>query len=176
MRFTETPLRGAFVIELEPHADARGFFARSFCRREFQAHGLDPDIAQRNLSFNQRAGTVRGMHFQNAPAAEAKLIRCLRGRIHDVAIDLRPGSPTFGHHFAVELTDVTLNALYLPKGLAHGFQSLVDETMVEYQMSEYHSPESGVGFRYDDPAFNLAWPLAVTTISEQDLAWPAFAS
>jgi dTDP-4-dehydrorhamnose 3,5-epimerase len=172
--FTETPLQGAFLVDLERHPDTRGFFARSFCRREFEKHGLNADIAQRNLSLNQRAGTLRGMHFQKAPASEAKLVRCLQGRIHDIIIDLRPGSVTFRKHFAVELNDETYRALYVPESFAHGFQSLADSTLVEYQMSEYYAPEYGTGFRYDDAAFALSWPLSVTNISEQDLAWPAF--
>ena len=174
MIFTETPLKGAFLIHLEPHLDSRGFFARAFCRREFEAHGLNPAIAQCNLSFNEKAGTLRGMHFQKAPASEAKLVRCLRGRIYDVIVDLRPESPTFRKHFAVELGDETYRALFIPEFFAHGFQSLVDETLVEYQMSEYYAPEHGGGFRYDDVAFTLAWPLPITVISEQDLGWPAF--
>jgi dTDP-4-dehydrorhamnose 3,5-epimerase len=172
--FTETPLKGAFLIDLEPHLDSRGFFARTFCRREFEAHGLNPAIAQCNLSFNHRAGTLRGMHFQEGPAREAKLIRCLRGRIYDVIIDLRPQSSTYREHFVVELTADSYRALFVPESFAHGFQSLVDETLVEYQMSEYYARERSRGFRYDDPVFALAWPLAITVISEQDLAWPAF--
>ena len=173
--FTETPLKGAFLIELEPHPDWRGFFARTFCRREFEERGLNPEIAQCNLSLNLRAGTLRGMHFQKAPACEAKLVRCLRGRIYDVIIDLRPQSPTYRKHFAVELTAESYRALFVPEFFAHGFQSLVDETLVEYQMSEYYDRQRSYGFRYDDSAFGLAWPLAITVISEQDLAWPAFA-
>ncbi len=176
MTFTETPLQGAFLIDLERHQDSRGFFARSFCRREFEAHGLDPEIAQRNLSFNEKAGTLRGMHFQKAPASEAKLVRCLRGRILDVIVDLRPESRTYRRHFAVELSDETLRALFIPKSFAHGFQSLVDQTLVEYQMSESYAPALGSGFRYDENAFAITWPLPVTVISEQDLAWPAFSS
>jgi len=172
--FTETPLKGAFLIDPEPHLDSRGFFARTFCRREFEAHGLNPAIAQCNLSFNHRAGTLRGMHFQEAPAREAKLVRCLRGRIYDVIIDLRPQSSTYREHFVVELTADSYLALFVPEFFAHGFQSLVDETLVEYQMSEYYARERSRGFRYDDPVFALAWPLAITVISEQDLAWPAF--
>jgi len=172
--FTETPLKGAFLIDLEPHPDSRGFFARTFCRREFEANGLNPAIAQCNLSFNHKAGTLRGMHFQEAPAGEAKLVRCVRGRIYDVIVDLRPRSPTYRERFVVELTAESYRALFVPEVFAHGFQSLVDETLVEYQMSEYYAPERGSGFRYDDPAFTLAWPLAITVISEQDLAWPAF--
>ena len=174
MTFTETPLQGAFLIDLEPHQDSRGFFARSFCRREFEAHGIDPEIAQRNFSFNQSAGTLRGMHFQKAPASEAKLVRCLRGRILDVIVDLRPESQTYRQHFAVELSEETLRAFFIPESFAHGFQSLVDQTLVEYQMNEYYGPELASGFRYDESAFAIAWPLPVTIISEQDLAWPVF--
>jgi dTDP-4-dehydrorhamnose 3,5-epimerase len=172
--FTETPLQGAFLIDLEPHRDARGFFARSFCRREFEANGLNPNVAQRNLSLNHKAGTLRGMHFQKGPAAEAKLVRCLQGRIYDVIVDLRPHSPTYREHFAVELSGESYRALFIPELFAHGFQSLIDQSLMEYQMSEYYAPEHESGFRYDDPVFKLAWPLAVTVISEQDLAWPAF--
>ena len=175
MIFTETPLQGAFLIDLEPHCDARGFFARSFCRREFEVHGLNPAIAQRSLSLNHKAGTLRGMHYQSAPAGEAKLVRCLQGRIYDAIIDLRPESATYREHFAVELSAESYRALFIPELFAHGFQSLVDESLVEYQMSECYAPKYGTGFRYDDPAFALVWPLAVTVISEQDLAWPAFA-
>ena len=176
MTFTETPLQGAFLIDLEPHQDSRGFFARSFCRREFEAHGLDPEIAQRNLSFNEKAGTLRGMHFQKAPASEAKLVRCLRGRILDVIVDLRPESQTYRTFFAVELSAETLRALFVPKSFAHGFQSLVDQTLVEYQMTESYAPDLASGFRYDETAFAITWPLPVSVISEQDLAWPAFSS
>jgi dTDP-4-dehydrorhamnose 3,5-epimerase len=172
--FTETPLQGAFLIDLEPHCDARGFFARSFCRREFEAYGLNPAVAQRSLSLNHKVGTLRGMHFQSAPAGEAKLVRCLQGRIYDAIVDLRPESVTYREHFAVELSAESYRALFIPELFAHGFQSLVDETLVEYQMSESYAPEYGRGFRYDDPAFALVWPLAVTVISERDLAWPAF--
>ena len=150
MIFTETPLKGSYLIDLEPHQDARGFFARSFCRREFEARGLNPEVAQRNLSFNQMAGTLRGMHFQKAPAREAKLVRCLRGKIHDIIVDMRPDSQTFRKHFAVNLADDTYRALFVPESFAHGFQSLVDDTLVEYQMSECYTPELGSGFRYDD--------------------------
>ena len=174
MIFTETPLKGAFLIELEPRTDARGFFARTFCRREFEENGLNPPIAQCNLSFNLKAGTVRGMHFQKAPAREAKLVRCVRGGIHDVIVDLRPQSSTFRKHFAVELNADNRRALFVPESFAHGFQSLVDETEVEYQMSEFYRPEHARGFRYDDPAFAIPWPWPVSVISEQDLQWPAF--
>ena len=174
MILVETPLPGAFVIELELRRDRRGFFARSYCRREFERSGLDLEIVQTNLSFNAKAGTLRGMHFQRPPAEESKLVRCSRGTIFDVIIDLRRDSATYGKHFAVELSDDSHRALFVPKGFAHGFQALSDEVMVEYQMGAYYSPNEATGIRYDDPAFAIEWPLPVTTISEQDLSWPRF--
>jgi dTDP-4-dehydrorhamnose 3,5-epimerase len=174
MILVETPLPGAFVIELELRRDPRGFFARSYCRREFERSGLDLEMVQTNLSFNAKAGTLRGMHFQRPPAEESKLVRCSRGTIFDVIIDLRRDSATYGKHFAVELSDDSHRALFVPKGFAHGFQALSDEVMVEYQMGAYYSPNEATGIRYDDPAFAIEWPLPVTTISEQDLSWPRF--
>ena len=174
MIFTETPLAGAFLIDLEPHADERGFFARTFCRREFEAHGLNSNIVQCNTSFNRAAGTIRGMHSQKPRASEAKLVRCVRGAIHDVIIDLRPKSSTYTKSFAVTLTAENRRALFVPESFAHGFQTLEDNCEIEYQMSEYHTPGSATGYRYDDPAFALIWPLPVSLISAQDLAWPAF--
>ena len=170
----ETPLPGAFVIELELLRDSRGFFARSYCRREFEARGLDLEIVQTNLSFNAKAGTLRGMHFQRPPAEESKLVRCCRGTIFDVIIDLRHDSATYGKHFAVELSDDSHRALFVPKGFAHGFQALSDGVMVEYEMGADYSPNDAAGIRYDDPAFGIEWPLPVAAISEQDLAWPSF--
>ena len=172
--FTETPLAGAFVIDLEPHPDDRGFFARTFCRREFAAHGLNPEVAQCNTSFNRKAGTLRGMHYQKPPTSEAKLVRCVRGGIHDVIVDLRSESETYGKHFATKLTAENRRALFVPQSFAHGFQTLEDESEIEYQMSEYYKVESGAGFRHDDPALAIEWPLPVSSISEQDLAWPSF--
>lgn len=169
MIFTETPLPGAYLIDLEPHRDERGFFARTFCRREFEAHGLNPTVAQCNLSLNHQAGTLRGMHYQKAPSREAKLVRCIRGAIHDVIVDCR-----LGQSFAVELTANNRRALFVPEGFAHGFQTLMDNSEVEYQMSEFYNPDGGAGYRYDDPALAIAWPRPVTVISPQDLAWPAF--
>ena len=174
MIFTETPLAGAFLIDLERHKDERGFFARTFCRREFEAHGLNPAIAQCNTSFNHKAGTIRGMHRQQPPASEAKLVRCVRGAIYDVIIDLRCDSQTYSKHFAARLTAENHRALYVPESFAHGFQTLEDNCEIEYQMSEYHTPGSAAGYRYDDPAFAITWPLPVTLISAQDLAWPVF--
>ena len=174
MKFTETPLPGAFIIDLEPHQDERGFFARTFCVREFWEHGLNSTVAQCNLSSNLKAGTLRGMHFQEPPLSEAKLVRCIRGAIHDVVVDLRPQSATYRRQFAVELNTVNRRALFVPALLAHGFQTLMDNTEVEYQMSEAYVPEGARGFRYDDAAFAIRWPLPVSVISEQDLSWPPF--
>lgn len=174
MIFTETPLAGAYFIDLEPHHDDRGFFARSFCQREFEAHGLNASVAQCNLSYNSKAGTVRGLHYQRAPTREAKLVRCIRGAILDVIVDCRPPSPTYGRHLAVELTAANRRALFVPEDFAHGFQTLLDDCEVEYQMSEFYQAGSGAGFRYDDPALAITWPLPVTRISEQDLSWPFF--
>ena len=174
MIFNETPLKGAYIIEIEPHTDDRGFFARTFCVREFEQHGLDAATVQCNVSFNLEAGTLRGMHFQAPPVTEAKLVRCVRGGVHDVIVDLRTQSPTYQRHFAVELSANNRRALFIPKSFAHGFQTLCDETEVEYQMSEFYKPGFSCGFRFDDPAFAIQWPLPVTIISEQDLRWPPF--
>ena len=174
MIFTETPLPGAFLIELELHSDPRGFFARTFCRLEFEKHGLSSNVVQCNVSSNSKAGTLRGMHFQKPPSAEAKLVRCVRGALHDVIVDLRPDSATYRSSYAVELSAANRRALYIPENFAHGFLTLVDDTEVEYQMSEYYQPDSAAGFRYDDPAFELKWPGRVQVISEQDLSWPRF--
>jgi len=174
MIFSETPLKGAYTIDIEPRTDDRGFFARTFCVREFEQHGLNAAAVQCNVSFNLAAGTLRGMHFQAPPVSEAKLVRCVRGRIHDVIVDLRAESPTYQRHFAVELSASSRRALFIPKSFAHGFQTLCDETEVEYQMSEFYTPGFGCGFRFDDPAFAIRWPLPVTIISEQDLRWPLF--
>jgi dTDP-4-dehydrorhamnose 3,5-epimerase len=174
VKFTETPLPGAFLIDLEPHQDERGFFARTFCVREFAEHGLDPTVAQCNLSSNRKAGTLRGMHFQQPPLSEAKLVRCVRGAIHDVVVDLRPQSATYLRQFSVELNTANRRALFVPALFAHGFQTLMDNTEVEYQMSEVYAPETSWGFRYDDPALGIRWPLPVSVISAQDLRWPPF--
>ncbi|NNC87289.1 MAG: dTDP-4-dehydrorhamnose 3,5-epimerase [Akkermansiaceae bacterium] len=174
MIFHQTPLEGAFVIDLETHDDERGFFARTFCRREFAAHGIETEFPQSNTSFNLRAGTLRGMHFQAPPHSEAKVVRCIRGAIHDVIADLRPASPTFRQHFAVDLTADNRRALFVPREFAHGFQTLADDTEVHYQMSEFHLPGHAAGFRHDDPGFGIEWPLPVSAISEQDTRWPLF--
>ena len=176
MRFTELPLSGAFLVEIEPHADERGFFARTFCTTEFEARGLDARVAQCNVSYNQLRGTVRGMHYSAASEGEIKLVRCTRGALLDVIVDVRPKSPTYLRHAAVELTGDNRSALYIPVGFAHGFQTLQDETEVFYQMSSLYSPGRDGGIRYDDPLLAIQWPLPVAVISERDLAWPLLGS
>jgi dTDP-4-dehydrorhamnose 3,5-epimerase len=168
--FEPAPIGGAFVIEPEPVVDERGFFARTFCQDEFRRHGLDPCVAQCGISFSERRGTLRGMHLQAPPHAEAKLVRCTRGAIHDVILDLRRGSPTFGEWWAVEMAPAAGPLLYVPEGVAHGFQTLEPETEVTYQMSRAHAPEAATGVRWDDPAFGIEWPLEVTSISAVDRA------
>ena len=175
MLFTETPLRGAFVLELEKHKDDRGFFARTFCVREFDAHGLKSHLVQCSTAFNLRRGTLRGFHWQASPNAEAKLVRVTRGAIHDVIVDLRSDSATRLQHFTIELTADNGRMLYIPEGLAHGFQTLADDTEVSYQMSEFFAPESGRGARWNDPAFGVAWPLPNPIMNQRDQNWPDFA-
>lgn len=174
MIFRELPLSGAYVLDVERHEDERGFFARTFCRRELEEHGLDPAVVQCSLSYNRRRGTLRGMHYQAPPAEEAKLVRVVRGAIHDVIVDLRPGSPTFGEHAAVQLDAENRRALYVPPVFAHGFQTLADDTELLYQMTSEFAPRHARGFRHDDPALGIAWPLPVTVISERDRALPTF--
>ena len=174
MIFTETPLQGAFVIEPEPLEDARGHFARTWCRREFEARGLETRIAQCSTSFNKRKGTLRGMHYQAPPFAETKVVRCTRGALHDVIIDLRPGSPTFTRYFPVVLSADNRKMLYVPPGFAHGFQTLEDATEVLYQISEFYSPQHARGVRWDDPAFHIAWPEDERTIVDRDRSYPDF--
>jgi len=176
MIFKKTNLEGAFIVEIQRLEDGRGFFARSFCQREFQEHGLNPNLAQCNISFNKVKGTLRGMHFQVAPHEEAKLVRCTQGAIHDVIIDLRPDSPNYMHHFAIDLTAEAHNALYVPEGFAHGFLTLAPETCVFYQMSEFYAPGYARGFRWNDPAFNLKWPVEIEMISERDANYPDFST
>ena len=168
MRFTETRLKGAFIIEPERLEDERGFFARTFCQKEFEAHGLNPRMVQCNISYNKHKGTLRGMHYQAAPMAEAKLVRCTRGAIYDVIIDLRPESPTYCQWLAEELNAENSKIIYIPEGFAHGFQTLENDTEVFYQMSEFYSPEHARGVRWDDPVFGIEWPLNTKIISEKD--------
>jgi dTDP-4-dehydrorhamnose 3,5-epimerase len=172
--FSETALPGAFRIDLEPLLDARGFFARSFCTAEFEAHGLNPACIQCNISFNRRRGTLRGMHFQHPPHDEAKLVRCTQGAIHDVIIDLRPDSPTCRQYLALELTAENHRMLYVPPGFAHGFQTLAENTEVFYQMSAAYQPAAATGLRYNDPAFQIPWPLPIAEISERDRTYPDY--
>lgn len=174
MRFVETPLEGAWVIEIEPVEDVRGFFARLWCRDEFAAHGIAMEVMQVSVSHNAIAGTLRGMHYQRPPSREAKLVRCERGRVHDVIIDLRPDSPTFSAHFAVVLDSDRHNALYVPHGFAHGFQSLVPDSDVVYMMSDVHRPDLADGVRHDDPAFGIEWPMAVRCMVDRDRMYPDF--
>jgi dTDP-4-dehydrorhamnose 3,5-epimerase len=172
--FTEIVLKGAYIIEVEPIVDERGLFARSFCMREFEKYGLNIRMAQCNISFNEKKGTLRGMHFQIAPYEEAKLVRCTRGAIYDVIIDLRPQSLTFKQWFAVELTSLKHKMVYIPEGFAHGFQTLEDDTEVFYQMSEFYSLELARGVRWDDPSFGIVWPLPNPILSEKDISYPLF--
>jgi dTDP-4-dehydrorhamnose 3,5-epimerase len=171
--FTETELRGAFVIDLERREDNRGFFARAFCQDEFREHGLKPAIAQANIAFNRRKGTLRGMHFQFPPAPETKLVRCTRGAILDIIVDLRPESATYLQHVAVELSADNYRALFVPERFAHGYQVLEDVTETSYQVGEFYTPGAEGGLRYDDPKLGLSWPLPVTEISEKDREWPS---
>jgi dTDP-4-dehydrorhamnose 3,5-epimerase len=166
--FKPTNFRGAYVIEPERRADFRGYFARTYCEKEFAALGLETHIAQCSVSFNQRKGTLRGMHYQMAPFEEVKVVRCIRGAIYDVIIDLRPSSPTFKKHFAVELDERNGNALYVPAGFAHGFQTLAENSEVFYQMSQHYSESHARGVRWNDPAFAIPWPEDARTILERD--------
>lgn len=172
MEFTETPLQGAYVIDIEPYEDSRGFFARTFCVEEFAQHGLETGLVQCNVSFNRMMGTLRGLHHQVAPHEEAKLVRCTMGAIWDAIVDIREGSETYAHWFAVELTAQNRRALYVPKGFAHGFQVLVDDTEVFYQMSGMHQPGSARGIHYADPTLHITWPHPVVNLSDHDARLP----
>ena len=172
MIFTETPLAGAYVIDLERRSDDRGYFARTFCAREFEAHGIRPAVAQCNASYNHRRGTLRGLHYQIAPAEEPKLVRCTRGAVWDVIVDLRPGSPTHLRHFGVELTEENRRSLYVPPSFAHGYLTLTDGAEVTYQVGEFYTPGCERGLRWDDPALGIMWPVPVEVLSEKDAAWP----
>jgi dTDP-4-dehydrorhamnose 3,5-epimerase len=176
MIFTETQLKGAFILEPEQFEDERGFFARTWCEREFEQHGLNPRLVQCNISFNKRKGTLRGMHYQSAPYAEAKLVRCTSGAIYDVIIDLRPESATFKQWIGVELTAHNRLELYVPEGFAHGFQTLEDNSEVFYQMSEFYQPEAARGVRWDDPAFKISWSEVASNriISDKDQQYQDF--
>jgi dTDP-4-dehydrorhamnose 3,5-epimerase len=172
MLFNEIDLKNAFIVDLKKNEDERGFFARSWCRREFAEHGLSSLFVQCNISFNKLSGTVRGMHYQLPPFAEDKLVRVTRGRIYDVIVDLRPRSKTFLKWYGIELTQDNHRALYVPKGFAHGFQTLADETEVFYQMSDFYAPEQSRGLCWNDPMIDIRWPLPVTVISPRDRTYP----
>lgn len=174
MIFSETALSGAYIIDIEPAMDERGFFARSWCRKEFEKHGLNSDLEQCNISFNKKKGTLRGMHFQLPPHAEAKLVRCVRGAIYDVIIDLRFSSPSYCSWQAVELSDNNRRALYIPEGFAHGFLTLTDDTEIFYQMSSSYVPGHSTGIRWDDAAIGIKWPDKPRCISMNDQAYPDF--
>ncbi len=171
MIFTETKLKGAYIIDLDRKTDERGFFARAFCQNEFSDHGLKPVIAQANVASNAKQGTLRGMHFQYPPAAETKLVRCTRGAILDIIVDLRPESPTYLEHISVELNEDNMTALYVPERFAHGYQALRDNTDTSYQVGEFYTPSAEGGLRYDDPRLGLKWPLPVSVISPKDQAF-----
>ncbi len=175
MIFTQTNLKDVYVVELEKREDQRGFFARAWCQREFEEHGLVARVVQTNVSYNKDKGTLRGMHYQVAPYAETKLVRCTQGAIFDVVIDLRPDSPTFKRWLGVELTGQNYRMLYVPEGFAHGFQTLADQTEVTYQVSQFYTPGAERGVRYNDPAFGIEWPLPIQSISEKDKSWPNYA-
>jgi dTDP-4-dehydrorhamnose 3,5-epimerase len=172
VKYIETDVASVTIVDIEPYTDARGFFARLFCADEFAKHGLDSHVAQMNMSFNQTCGTLRGLHRQVPPYAEAKLVRCTRGAIVDVAVDVRPDSPTYRKHVMVELTPDNHRAVFMPPYVAHAYQTLADDTEVLYQVSGPFAPTGEQGFRWDDPAFGIAWPLPVSQISEKDASWP----
>jgi dTDP-4-dehydrorhamnose 3,5-epimerase len=174
VKFTETRLKGSYLVQPEPLTDERGFFARTWCVREFASFGLETRLVQCNTSYNRRKGTLRGMHFQAPPFEEDKLVRCTRGAVHDVIIDLRRNSETFGKHIGVRLSAENRSMLHIPKGFAHGFLTLEDDTEVHYQMSEFYAPECARGFRWDDPGFGIEWPGKVRVVNDKDRSYPDF--
>jgi dTDP-4-dehydrorhamnose 3,5-epimerase len=174
MKFVETELPGAFIIRIDKLTDERGFFARTWCQREFEKLGLDPAIAQANVSYNRRKGTLRGMHYQVEPYGETKLVRCTQGAIYDVIIDLRPDSCTYRKWIGIELTADNYQMIFVPKMFAHGFQSLADDSVLAYQVGQFYTPVAERGIRYDDAAFNIKWPLEVSSISAKDKSYPDF--
>lgn len=174
MKFTPTNIQDVFIVELEKREDDRGFFARGFCQREFEDHGMIPDVVQANISYNKYKGTLRGMHYQVSPCEETKFLRCTKGSVYDVIIDMRPESKTYKKWIGVELTDKNYKMLYVPRNFAHGFQTLEDETEVMYLVSEFYAPETERGVRYNDPTFMIQWPLAVAQISDKDAGWPDY--
>jgi dTDP-4-dehydrorhamnose 3,5-epimerase len=174
MIFTQTPLAGAYLIDLEKRGDDRGFFARVFCEREFAEHGLSTHFCQVNNSLSAQKGTLRGMHYQLMPRAETKLVRCIKGALYDVILDLRPGSPTLGQSFGAELSADNRRMMYVPKGFAHGFITLADDTEAFYFVDEFYAPDAERGVRYNDPKFNLEWPIEPAVLSDKDRAWRDF--
>ncbi|MDO8927285.1 MAG: dTDP-4-dehydrorhamnose 3,5-epimerase [Sideroxyarcus sp.] len=172
MKFQQLPLEGAFLVSLEKRSDERGSFARAFCKNEFSAHGIPTDIVQSNISTNEKTGIVRGMHFQRAPHAETKLVRCTRGAIYDVIVDIREDSPTFGQWYGVELSEDNGLLIVVPEGFAHGYQALTDGATAFYMVTTAYAPGSESGLRHDDPALGIKWPLAVTDMSDKDRHWP----
>ena len=174
MIFTQTKLEGAYLINIQKQEDERGFFARIWCQREFYEHGLNPQLVQCNVSYNEKKGTLRGMHFQASPHQEAKLVSCIRGEMFDVIIDLRSGSPSYTEYLSVNLTNEEHNMLYVPEGFAHGFLTLMDDTIVSYQMSDFYAPEFSRGVRWNDPTFGIEWPIKVKVISVRDANIPDF--
>ncbi len=174
MIFTETRLKGAYLVDLAKREDHRGFFARAWCTQEYEVHGLNPNVAQSNIGFSEKCGTLRGMHYQAAPYQEAKLVRCTMGAIYDVMIDLRCDSPTYRQWLGVELTALNHQMLYIPEGCAHGYLTLTDNTEVVYQTSQFYAPDYARGVRYDDPTFGISWPMTVRVISKGDQNWPLY--
>ncbi len=174
MRFTETKLPGAYIVDLSRMEDERGFFARTFDAKLLEEHGMNPVIAQANMSYNRAKGTLRGMHMQVAPALESKFVRCVRGALYDVIVDMRPESPTYTQHVGVELTAENRRALFVPENFAHGFQTLEDETDAFYEVGQFYTPGTERGYRHDDPAFGIEWPLPVSVISDKDASWELF--
>ena len=175
MNFIDTAVKDAFIIDIEKKTDDRGFFARTWCKKEFEEHGLQEDLVQANLSFNKRKGTLRGLHYQLSPYAESKLVRCTKGAIYDVIIDLRSHSPTFRHWIGVELTEDNYRMLYVPEGFAHGYQTLQDNSEVVYHVSQCYVPNAELGIRWDDPSFKIEWPITEErTISSKDQMWPNY--
>ena len=172
MQFTETKVKGAFLIDMERREDHRGFFARSWCTKEFETHGLHPRIVQINVGYTAKKAGLRGMHYQLAPHEEAKTVRCTQGRVFDVVVDLRPGSSTYKMWDGFEITAANHQMLYVPEGCAHGYQTLEDESEIEYLTTAFYAPESARGVRFDDPALGIRWPLPVSSISDADRAWP----
>jgi dTDP-4-dehydrorhamnose 3,5-epimerase len=176
MIFKETKLKGAFIIELQKHQDDRGFFARTFCKQELEAHGLISDVVQANMSLSKARGTLRGMHYQKSPFEETKLVRCTRGALHDVIIDLRSDSPTYQQWIGVNLTADNCRMLFVPQKFAHGFVTLADDTEASYLVSQFYAPGSELGIRWNDPQFDIQWPIDVQVISEKDANWPDYPS